>query len=171
MKNLSLKGLFMVAALHSLPALAADQRDFVFDKGTVYVRFSDIEKPYELKVTPSAGCKAKVAIKEDRDTVRVVHDQQPCPSGSIFNLVIKKGTSTEIRLAGGVVNVLDTLTLMTQVAKIDAEVSGGVIESEVGGFQNIGEPGMPHLVYENRTEKLDVVVKVRVNGGVVQFKR
>ncbi len=144
---------------------------FNIDKGTVKVKFVEMDHDYEFSYVKVRDCQSEVKELRSGANVKIFHDGAYCPSGQIIELKIKDNASCEITLAGGVIEVSDSNRLVRKLNKISAIVSGGVATSEVSAIKTSGyAPSRAEYTAredENRVGELTIYN----SGGVVSFMK
>jgi hypothetical protein len=154
-------------------AMADDQPlRFQVDKGTLVLKYEDLDKDYDVSYTLPQSCRARLSISTDKDNVvRLNHSQEPCQSGATIELTVNKVKSARVVLEAGHLTVVRPQATLAFLTEFKAQADAGTIATNVPGLvpERINTFAGARVIYRDLKRQDKPVVDVRVVAGSIQI--
>jgi hypothetical protein len=164
-----------IVAMTYVPTAFAQERERVniyFDKGTVELTYVEtLATPYEYTYRMEDDCRASIKETSTRSQVSVTHTSESCPRGTNFVLRVRRGADLRLSLGGGVIRVRGSDRILREFSEVEAVSSGGVVQSDVSGWDSLVPYGTASARKENEALASAPQLDIRVGGGVIHFQR
>jgi hypothetical protein len=134
------------------------------DQGILKIRYAQIQKDFDVKMTPNECAKESIQVATEGQKVVVKHSSQ-CRTGATVEMTVKNGSPLTASLKAGSAHLLEFSAIEKQVGNITVAVKHGTVRGAAErGFKSVGKDYAGRTYLRSGSAKLPAVDLAVENG-------